>query len=77
MIALCGEQTIFLGICFCIPWKKDLRFCKKVHNLLCIMNLPSIIFSFHTTGEWYNPYVSSASNQGRTSATRYVAKLVL
>ncbi|XP_073708652.1 uncharacterized protein zc3h3 [Garra rufa] len=24
-------------------------------------------------GEWYNPYVSSAGNQGRTSATRYVA----
>ncbi|XP_048055914.1 zinc finger CCCH domain-containing protein 3 isoform X3 [Megalobrama amblycephala] len=24
-------------------------------------------------GEWYNPYVSSTSNQGRTSATRYVA----
>ncbi|XP_067315946.1 zinc finger CCCH domain-containing protein 3 [Pseudorasbora parva] len=24
-------------------------------------------------GEWYNPYVSSSSNQGRTSATRYVA----
>ncbi|KTG42658.1 hypothetical protein cypCar_00008980, partial [Cyprinus carpio] len=24
-------------------------------------------------GEWYNPYVSSTGNQGRTSATRYVA----
>uniref|UniRef100_A0A8C1GXY0 Zinc finger CCCH domain-containing protein 3 n=1 Tax=Cyprinus carpio TaxID=7962 RepID=A0A8C1GXY0_CYPCA len=24
-------------------------------------------------GEWYNPYVSSPGNQGRTSATRYVA----
>ncbi|XP_043097648.1 zinc finger CCCH domain-containing protein 3-like [Puntigrus tetrazona] len=24
-------------------------------------------------GEWYNPYASSAGNQGRTSATRYVA----
>ncbi|XP_052455628.1 zinc finger CCCH domain-containing protein 3-like [Carassius gibelio] len=24
-------------------------------------------------GEWYNPYVSSTGNQGRTSATRYIA----